>query len=51
MTKEANSEEITLLCGKKITVTKEESDYLKDELTPTLETCLKNAQTKKYVKT
>ena len=32
--------EYTLFCGKKITASKEEIDYFKDELTPTLEACL-----------
>ena len=32
--------EYTLFCGKKLTLAKEEIDYLNDELTPTLEACL-----------
>lgn len=40
--KEDNPNEYTLLCGKRITLTQEESDYLKDEATPALEACANN---------
>lgn len=35
----SDSNEYTLFCGKKLTLTKEEIEYLNDELTPTLEAC------------